>query len=345
MSIDTPTPGPPEVAVAPHTMRAIVQDRYGPPSRVLALHDVLVPEIGDDDVLVRVRAAGVNPADLFLTTGRPAMMRLVLGLRRPKPATRGQDVAGTVEAVGANVTSLRPGDDVFGEGDFGKTTGSFAEYARLPHTALARKPATLTFEQAAAITMVGLTAHRAIRVAGVGPGQRVLINGAAGGVGHAAVQIAAASGAEVTGVCSTRNVELVTALGAAHVIDYTREDLTLRSERYDVILDNVANIPLRRLRRLLTPRGVLLMNSGNGGRILGPLPRMARGYLLSLLVPQTLRAFSSTPTTSSLVELSELIDSGALVPVIERTFDLADAAQALERVATHHVAGKIVVVV
>ena len=337
--------GRPRTTPIPRTMTAMVQDRYGSPAQVLTPHEVAVPTLGDDDVLVRVRAAGVNPADVFLTTGRPAMMRLVLGLRRPRPATRGQDVAGTVAAVGAKVTAFRPGDDVYGEGDFGKTTGSYAEYARLPCTVLAPKPAGLTFEQAAAIAMVGLTAHRAMRVAKVGPGRRVLINGASGGVGHAAVQIATAIGAEVTGVCSTRNVEMVTALGATDVIDYTRSEFTERSERYDVILDNVANVPLRRLRRLLTPRGTLIMNSGNGGGILGPLPRMARGFLLSLVVPQTLRSFSFTPTTADLLALTELIDSGALTPVIERTYPLVDAAAALERVATKHVAGKVVIVV
>lgn len=332
-------------AAVPRTMTAVGQDRYGAPSDVLRARQVDVPTPGDDDVLVRVRAAGVNPADVFLTTGRPAMMRLAIGLRRPRPATRGQDVAGTVVAVGANVTAFRPGDAVYGEGDFGKTTGSYAEYARLPHTVLAPKPERLTFEQAAALPMVGLTARRALQVAGVGPGQRVLVNGASGGVGHAAVQLAVALGAEVTGVCSTRNVELVRGLGAAHVVDYTREDLTERTERYDVILDNVANLPLRRVRRLLTPRGTLLLNSGHGGRVLGPLPRMVRGAVLSLVGPQTIRPFTMSPTTADLVALTGLVDAGALTPVVERTYPLTETAAAIEHVAGGHVAGKVVVVV
>lgn len=328
----------------PRTMSAVAQDRYGAPSEVLAVREVPVPSPGPGDVLVRVRAAGVNPADVFLTTGRPAMMRLVLGLRRPKPATRGQDVAGTVVAVGADVTTFRPGDEVYGEGDFGKSTGSYAEYARLPHTVLAPKPARLTFAQAGAVPMVGLTARRALQVARVGAGQRVLVIGASGGVGHAAVQLAVALGAEVTGVCSTRNVELVRGLGATHVVDYTREDVAELTERYDVVLDNVARVPLRRLRRLLTPRGTLLMNSGHGGRVLGPLPRMARGAVLSLVGPHTIRPFTMSPTTADLVALTELIDAGALTPVVERTYPLAEAAAAVEHVAGGHVAGKVVVV-
>lgn len=328
----------------PRTMSAVTQDRYGTPSEVLAVRDVPVPALGPGDVLVRVRAAGVNPADVFLTTGRPAMMRLVLGLRRPKPATRGQDVAGTVVAVGADVSAFRPGDDVYGEGDFGKTTGSYAEYALLPHTVLAPKPERLTFAQAGAVPMVGLTARRALQVAEVGPGRRVLVIGASGGVGHAAVQLAVALGADVTGVCSTRNVELVRGLGASHVVDYTREDVTERPERYDVILDNVASTPLRRLRRLLTPRGTLLMNSGHGGPVLGPLPRMARGAVLSLVGAHTIRPFTMSPTTADLVALTELVDAGALTPVVERTYPLAEAAAAIEHVAGGHVAGKVVVV-
>lgn len=329
----------------PRTMSAVTQDRYGVPSEVLALREVAVPAPGPGDVLVRVRAAGVNPADVFLTTGRPAMMRLVLGVRRPKPATRGQDVAGTVVAVGADVTAFRPGDDVYGEGDFGRTTGSYAEYARLPHTVLAPKPERLTFAQAGALPMVGLTARRALQVAQVGPGQRVLVIGASGGVGHAAVQLAAALGAEVTGVCSTRNVELVRGLGASDVVDYTREDLTGRPGRYDVILDNVATTPLRHLRGLLTARGTLLTNSGHGGPVLGPLPRMARGAVLSLVGPRTVRPFTMTPTTDDLVALTAPVDSGALTPVVERTYPLAEAAAAIEHVASGHVAGKVVVVV
>jgi NADPH:quinone reductase-like Zn-dependent oxidoreductase len=332
-------------AAVPRTMTAVGQDRYGSPSDVLRVRQVAVPTLGDGDVLVRVRAAGVNPADVFMTTGRPAMMRLAVGLRRPRAATRGQDLAGTVVAVGANVPTLRPGDAVYGEGDFGKSTGSYAEYVRVPHTVVAPKPGRLSFEQAGALPMVGLTALRALRVADVRPGQRVLVNGASGGVGHAAVQLAVARGAVVTGVCSTRNVAMVQGLGAAHVVDYAREDVTELAERYDVILDNVANLPLRRLRALLTPRGTLLLNSGNGGRVLGPLPRMARGAVLSLVGAHTVRPFTMAPSTADLVALTELVDAGALTPVVERAYPLAETAAAIEHVSGGHVAGKVVVVV
>src|SRR5665648_1200096 len=237
-------------------MKATVQDTYGPPRQVLGLRDIDKPEIGGgDDVLVRVRAAGVNPADLAITRGRPAMIRAMVGMRRPILAVLWQDLSGVVEAVGANVTLFSTGDEVFGEG-----TSSYAEYTCVPQGVLAPKPAGLTFEQAAAVPMAGLTALFGMRVANVGPGKRVLVNGASGGVGHFAVQIATALGAEVTGVCSARNVELVRSLGADHVIDYTHEDFTRGAERYDVILDNVANRSLRALRRVLAPRGVLLLN-------------------------------------------------------------------------------------
>ena len=321
-------------------MKATVQDRYGPPREVLGLRDIDKPEIGDDDVLVRVRAAGVNPADLAITRGRPAMLRAMVGMRRPKPAVRGQDLAGVVEAVGANVKLFSPGDEVFGE-----SKSSYAEYSCVPQGVLAPKPAGLTFEQAAAVPMAGLTALFGMRVANVGPGKRVLVNGASGGVGHFAVQIAKALGAEVTGVCSARNVELVRSLGADHVIDYTREDFTRGAQRYDVILDNVANRSLRALRRVLAPRGVLLLNSVNGGRVLGPLPRMARGRLLSVFSRQTIRVFSIASTTKDMVALKDLIDGGELTPVIEGAYPLAEAAAALDRVATGHVAGKVVITV
>lgn len=333
-----------DATALPSTMTAVQQDRYGPPAQVLALREVDVPTVGPGDVLVQVGAAGVNPADAFLTAGRPAVLRLAMGPRRPKPATRGQDVAGTVVAVGADVTTLRVGDAVFGQGAFSQTTGSYAQYVRLPHTVLAPKPARLSFEQAAAIPMAGLTAQQALRVGGLRAGQRLLVVGASGGVGHAAVQLAVALGAEVTGVCSTRNVELVRSLGAAHVVDYTREDVRERTERFDVILDNVADVPLRHLRRLLTPRGTLLTNSGHGGRVLGPVPRMIRATVMSLVVPQTVRSFSFTPSTADLLALTEVIDRGALTPVVERTYPLADTVAAIEHVAGGHVAGKVVIV-
>jgi NADPH:quinone reductase-like Zn-dependent oxidoreductase len=326
-------------------MKAAMQDRYGRPRDVLGIRDVPTPVPGDDDVLVRVRAAGVNPADVFITTGSPAMMRAVAGLRRPRFGARGQDVAGVVEAVGSTVTAFRPGDEVFGEMPMAVGGGTFAELVCAPESVLAPKPERLSFEQAGALPMAGLAALHGLRAGRVGQGTRVLVNGASGGVGHLAVQIAVALGAEVTGVCSARNVEMVRGLGARHVVDYTAEDFTASAGRYDLILDNVANRSLRSLRRVLAPRGVLLMNSGNGGRVLGPLPRMARGYVLALVSRQTIRVFSYTPTTTDLVELKDLADGGELAPVVEGAYPLADVAAALERVAGKHVAGKVVVTV
>jgi NADPH:quinone reductase-like Zn-dependent oxidoreductase len=325
-------------------MKAAVRDHYGSPSEVIEIRDIPVPQPGDDDVLVRVRAAGVNPADLALTRAQPMMIRGIAGLRRPKEQGCGQDLAGVVEKVGSTVTTFHAGDEVFGEVGIGHGIGSYAEYVRVPASMLAPKPARLSFEQAGALPMVGLTALHGMRAARVGPGMSVLVNGASGGVGHSAVQIAKALGATVTGVCSTRNVEMVRSIGAERVIDYTREDFTRGTERYDVILDNVANHSLRSLRRVLAPRGVLLLNSINGGRVLGPLPRMGRGYVLSAFSRQTIRAFSYTPATKDLVALKDLADGGELVPVIDGAYPLAETGAALARVATGHVAGKVVVV-
>lgn len=324
-------------------MRAAVRERYGDPRDVVHLGDVPVPKPGDDDVLVRVRTAGVNPADVFVTTGRPTMLRAVAGVRRPRVVVLGQDVAGVVEAVGRNVTTFRPGDEVFGEADLGNGTGSYAEYVCAPQRVLAPKPASLTFEQAGALPMVGLTALRGVRATGIGSGTRVLINGASGGVGHVAVQIAKAFGAEVTGVCSARNTAMVRSLGADHVVDYGTRDFTQAAERYDVVWDNVGNRPLRALLGVLGPRGVLLMNSGSGGRVLGPLPRMARGRVLGLLSGHRAPTFVARPTTKDLVALCDLIDAGEVTPVVEAAYPLADAAAALEHVAAGHVAGKVVV--
>ena len=245
-------------------MRAIVQTRYGAPERVLHLEDVDRPSVGDDEVLIRVRATSVNTPDWITVTGVPYILRLRSGLRRPRAPVRGTDVAGLVEAVGQNVTDLQPGDEVFGSswGDSHATPGTFAEFAVASAARLIKKPAGLTFEEAAASVMSGLTALHAIRDVGkVGPRTRLLINGASGGVGTFAVQIARTLGAEVTGVCSTRNVELVRSLGADHVIDYTKEDFTRSERHYEVILDNVMNHPPTATARLLTPTGMLIPNS------------------------------------------------------------------------------------
>lgn len=339
-----PTPERAPVSTRPQVMAAVVQDRYGPPREVLRVAQVPVPAPGPDEVLVRVRAVGLNPADLFLTTGRPAMVRAATGLRRPRRPVGGQDLAGVVEAVGSQVTLVRPGDEVFGEAQTGRGTGTLAELAVVPASGLAPKPAALAVEEAAGLPMVGLTALRGLRVAGVGPGTRLLVNGASGGVGHLAVQLAVGLGAEVTGVCSARNADMVRGLGAARVIDHETEDFTADGE-YDVILDNVLNRRLRDVRRVLAPHGVLLLNSGNGGRVLGPLPRMAHGVLASLVSRQTLRAFTYTPATRDLVHLADLANAGELRVVVEGTYPMDRVVDALERIATGHVAGKVVLTV
>ena len=344
MAAETGAAGRAPSATGPQVTRAVVQDRYGPPAEVLRLVWQAVPVPAADEVLVRVRAVGINPADVFLTTGRPAMLRVTMGLRRPKHAGCGQDLAGVVEAVGPAVTHLRPGDEVFGEVAVTSGAGTLAELVAVPGSVLAPKPASMSFEEAGALPMIGLTALAAMRVAKVGVGTRVLVNGASGGIGHLAVQLARGLGAEVTGVCSARNVEMVRSLGATRVIDYTAEDFT-RSGEYDVILDNVLNRRLRDVRRVLAPRGILLLNSGNGGPVLGPLPRMAHGMVASMVSRQTIRVFGAEAATREFVQLADLVEAGELRVVVEGAYPLENAAEAFARVATGHVAGKIVVTV
>jgi NADPH:quinone reductase-like Zn-dependent oxidoreductase len=322
-------------------MKAIVQHSYGT-ANVLQFEDVDTPTITEDEVLIRVRAAAVNDADWVYTTGRPMIARLAFGLRTPKTIVRGKDVAGQVEAVGRNVTTFRPGDEVYGEIE----AGSFAEYATAPAALLARKPANLTFEQAAAVPLSATTALQGLRDVGkLKPDQRVLINGASGGVGSYAIQLAAAFGAEVTGVCSARNVAQVRSLGADHVIDYTREDFTTSGQRYDLIFDSIGNHSLSRLRRALTPRGTLVLSSGTGGRILGPMGRIIRALVVSPFVGQTLRVHSAAPSSDDLTVLRELIESGRLTPTIERTYPLSEVPEAIRYFADEHARGKIVVTV
>jgi NADPH:quinone reductase-like Zn-dependent oxidoreductase len=322
-------------------MKAIVQHSYGT-AEVLRFEDIDKPAINDDEVLIRVRAAAVNHADWVYTTGRPMIARLAFGLRTPKTIVRGKDVAGQVEAVGRNVTAFRPGDEVYG----GIEAGSFAEYATAPATLLARKPANLTFEQAAAVPLSATTALQGLRDVGkLKPGQRVLINGASGGVGSYAIQLAAAFGAEVTGVCSTRNIDQVRSLGADHVIDYSREDFTTSGQRYDLIFDSIGNHSLTRLRHALTPRGTLVMSSGTGGRILGPMGRIMRAKVVSPFVGQTIRVHSAAPSSASLDLLRELIESGRLTPTIERTYPLSEVPEAIRYFADQHARGKIAVTV
>jgi NADPH:quinone reductase-like Zn-dependent oxidoreductase len=321
-------------------MKAIVQDRYGPPE-VLALREIGPPAIGDGDVLVRVRAAALHAGDWILMTGVPHVVRLVgLGLRRPAKRTPGFDVAGLVEAVGRKVTRFRPGDEVFGT-----CRGSCAEFAAGPENELAPRPGRLTFEQAAAVPMSGVTALHALRDVGkVRPGQEVLINGASGGVGTYAVQLGKALGADVTGVCSTRNLELVRAIGADRVIDYTAEDCTRGGRRYDLILDNAADHSLAEWRRALTPTGTFIPNNGtHGGRWFGGAARAIQALVLSPFVRQQLRPFVSTVTPADLVALTELIESGKVTPVIDRTYPLSEVVAAMRHVGTGHARGKVVV--
>ncbi|WP_200302477.1 NAD(P)-dependent alcohol dehydrogenase [Streptomyces adelaidensis] len=328
-------------------MKAIVQERFGPPD-ILRLADIDRPEVGADQVLVRVRAAAVNPYDWHMMRGDPFVARLMgpVGLTRPKCRVAGIDAAGQVEAVGSGVRGFKPGDEVLGF-----CPGSFAEFARTTADLLVPKPASLTFEQAAAVPVGAVTALRGIRTVGrVKAGQRVLVNGAAGGVGTFAVQIAAALDAEVTGVCGTRNVDLVRSLGAAHVVDYTRDDFTDRRTHYDVILDNVGNRPLSRLRQALTPTGILVANGGGSpGHVFGAVGSLLRLMAVNGFVRQQLRpilpAAPAGPAHDDLLAVTALIEAGTLTPVVDRTYSLADTAEGVRHVEHGHARGKAVVTV
>jgi NADPH:quinone reductase-like Zn-dependent oxidoreductase len=323
-------------------MKAIVQDTYGAPE-VLELRDIDKPAVGDDEVLVRVRAAAVNPADWAIMGGLPYIARPVYGgLRKPKNRVRGTDVAGEVEAVGTSVTRFRPGDAVFGW-----CNGAFAEYASVSDDALEPMPANLTFEHAAAAPLAGFVALQALRDKGkVRAGQKILVNGASGGIGTFAVQIAKSFGADVTGVCSTRNVDLVRSIGADHVIDYTREDFTQTGQRYDFILDNVGNQSLSDLRRALTPAGTLVPNSGGfDNRWFASLGRVVSAHVMSPFVSQTLRPFVMSPKHEDLVVLKDLMEAGKVTPVIDRTYPLSEVSQALGYVGGGHARGKVVITV
>ena len=323
-------------------MKAIVQDRFGPPD-VLRLADTGRPEAGAGDVLVRVRAAALNPADWHILRGDPRIARLMgVGLTKPKARVAGIDAAGVVEAAGANVRGLRTGDQVLGF-----CRGAFAEYACAAADMVVPKPASLTFEQAAAVPVAATTALRGIRDVGqVKAGQRVLVNGASGGVGSYAVQIAAALGAEVTGVCSTRNLELVRSIGATHVIDYTKEDFTGGRTYYDVILDNVSSLPLSRLRAALTPKGTLVLNGGGSpGHVFGPVAGIVRAMVANAFVSQRLRPLPSRQNREELLAVTGLIQDGKLTPVVDRTYPLADTAEGLRHVEQGHARGKAIITV
>jgi NADPH:quinone reductase-like Zn-dependent oxidoreductase len=323
-------------------MQAIVQDSYGS-AEVLELRNIDKPLPGDDEVLVRVRAAGVDRGVWHLMTGLPYLLRVAgYGLRAPRTRVRGREVAGVVEAVGRSVTRFRPGDEVVGVSE-----GSFAEYACAREGKLARKPANLGFEQAAAVPVSGSTALQGLRDQGrLQPGQKVLVVGAAGGVGSFAVQLAKAFGAEVTGVCSTGQVDLVRSLGADHVVDYTREDVTDGSRRYDLVLDTAGRRPLSRLRRALTRRGTLVLVGGEGGdRWTGGMGRQLRALAIAPFVGQRMRVFVNKERHQELEELTELIEAGKVTPVVGRTYPLDEAPEAVRALVAGHGGGKLVITI
>ena len=317
-------------------MKAMVHDAYGSPE-VLKARELEQPSIGPDEVLVRVHAASVHIGDWVLMTGSPFVMRFATGLRKPRNAVPGTDVSGIVEAVGKDVTRHRPGDEVFGW-----CAGAFAEYGSAPEDQFIAKPASLTFEQAAAVGVSATTALQLLRDNGkVQPGQKVLINGASGGVGTFAVQIARAFGAEVTGVTSSRNVDMVRAIGADHVIDYTREDFTTGERRYDLILDNVGNHSMARTRRALKHSGTLISNGG--GHADGKLGRTIRTMLASMFVRQQAAPTVKTQNRDDLVVLKELVEAGKITPVIDGSYPLHETRKAIERVASGRARGTIVI--
>jgi NADPH:quinone reductase-like Zn-dependent oxidoreductase len=327
-------------------MKAIRYYRYGPPD-VLRFEDIDMPTVGDNDMLVRVRAASVNPLDWHFMRGAPYVVRLVAGLSRPRASAGrlGADMAGSVEAVGKNVTEFRPGDEVFG-GLEGR--GTLAEYISIPHDGVVlTKPASLTFEQAASVPVAAFTALQALRDKGrVRPGHKVLVNGASGGVGTFAVQLAKAFGAEVTGVCSTANVEMVAAIGADQVIDYTREDFTRAWRRYDLVIDIAGNRTLAETRRVLVPRGVLVGVGGpDTGRWIGPLGRSARMALLSPAVSQRMIFFLARQNKADLAVLREFAGAGKITSVVDRTYPLSEAAEAIGYLETGHARGKVAITV
>jgi NADPH:quinone reductase-like Zn-dependent oxidoreductase len=323
-------------------MKAIVQDRYGS-ADVLELAAVDQPAPEDDELLVRVHAAGVDAGAWHLMTGLPYLIRLAgYGLRKPRQRIRGRELAGRVEAVGRDVTRFRPGDEVYGIGE-----GAFAEFARVPQKRAAPKPVNLGFEQAAAVPISAITALQGLRDKGrLQPGQRVMVIGAAGGVGSFAVQLAKAFGAHVTGVVSTTKTDLARSIGADEVVDYTREDATDGRRRYDLVLDTAGNRPLSSLRRALTPKGTLVIVGGEAeGRWLGGTERLLRAGLLSPFVGQRLLWFVAGEGADDLQALTDLIEAGKVAPVIDRTYPLDQAPEALRYWAEGHARGKVVVTI
>ena len=327
-------------------MKAIVYYNYGSPD-VLKCEEIEKPTAGDNEVLIRVRAASVNPFDWHFMRGTPYFVRILAGLRKPKVTRLGVDVAGQVEAVGRNVTQFKPGDEVFGA-----CRGAFAEYACTSESALAMKPDNVTFEQAASVPIAALTAVQGLRLGGLGdkgqiqPGQKVLINGAAGGVGTFAVQIAKSFGADVTGVCSTRNVDMVRSIGADRVIDYTQEDFTKSGQRYDLLFDCVGNHSLLACRRVLNPKGIYIPVGGEGGRwMIGPLARSITALVLSRFVSQKLVAFflARLSKDGDLAILRELMKAGKVTPVIDKRYRLSEVPEAIRYLEEGHARGKVVI--
>jgi NADPH:quinone reductase-like Zn-dependent oxidoreductase len=323
-------------------MRAIVRNTYGSPD-VLELQEIDKPDVTDDEVLVRVRAASVNPADWYSVTGTPYVARTQMGLRKPKSNRTGVDFAGTVEAVGRNVTQFRPGDEVFGGKD-----GAFAEYVCVREDrAVVPKPVNVTFEQAAAVPVAALTALQGLRdKAQLQPGQKVLINGASGGVGTFAVQVAKALGAEVTGVCSTRNVDLVRSLGADHVVDYTQEDFTRSDQRYDLMFDVAGSRSWSECRRVLNPQATLvIVGAPKGNRLMGPLSHIVKVRLAALRGSQKAVFFIAKFNKADMLALRDLLEAGNVTPVIDRRYELSEIADALRYLGEGHAQGKVVLTV
>ena len=324
-------------------MKAIVYHNYGSPD-VLQCEEIAQPTAGDNEVVIKVRAAGVNPYDWHFMRGLPYLVRIVAGLLKPKVKRLGADVAGRVEAVGRNVKQFKPDDEVFGSCS-GAFSGAFAEYACAPESAFVMKPDNVTFEQAASVPIAALTALQGLRDKGkIQPGQRVLVNGAAGGVGTFAVQIAKSFGAEVTGVCSTRNVEIVRSIGANQVIDYTQEDFTKGGQRYDLILDAVGNHSLSACRRVLNPKGILVMAGGEGGRwMVRALARAITALVMSRFVSQNLVGIFARLNKEDLNALGELMAAGKVTPVIDRRYKLSEVPEAIRYLEEGHARGKVVI--
>jgi NADPH:quinone reductase-like Zn-dependent oxidoreductase len=325
-----------------HPIKAIVYCDYGP-ADVLRLENIEKPVPADGELLIKVRAVSLNPLDWHFMRGTPYVMRMMAGLRKPKVTRLGVDFAGTVEAVGKNVTQFKPGDDVFGG-----RTGALAEYVCVrADRAVVRMPAGVSFEQAASVPIAAVTALQALRDRGkLGPGQKVLINGASGGVGTFAVQIAKTFGAEVTGVCSTKNLDMVRSIGADHVVDYTKEDFTKSAERYDVMLDNVVNHSPSECRHVLTPKGRYVLIGGGGpdaGHWIGPLVGPLEAFAISKFVSQDMGMFVAELSKADLAAIGDLIASGKVTPVIDRRYPLSEAPAAMRYLEAGHARGKVII--